>query len=65
MFDELEEVLPRIHQNSFIVPVEEPYEFTDFKEQQAYGGFHYELDFKEDGSCIMQKHASRVLTNYR
>lgn len=65
MFDDMEELLPDIQYNSFIIPVKEPYEFVDSKERQAYGGFHYECHFDENGNCTIQKHPSRILTNHK
>lgn len=58
-----EEILPDIQHNSFILPMEEPYELVNKKKRQAYSRFHYECSYDKNGNCTIQKCASRVLTN--
>ena len=53
-------ILPAIQRNSFVVPEEDPYEFTASKERQAYGSFHYECSYDENGKCTIKKCTSKV-----
>lgn len=55
------EILPDIQHNSFIVPVKEPYELVNAGERQAYGKYHYECIYDENGSCTVRKKESRVM----
>ena len=57
------EILPGIQYNSFVMLEKNPYEFTENKERQTYGNFHYEYSYDENGNCTMKKCTSRILSS--